>query len=293
MRAAFCTASLIALLTCLTACSINPFAHDRQMTGSATGTLVGAGVGAATSAAIFDNTSAALLGGLAGGAIGYYVTSLNFDAGGVTHTGGRVFTQGDYVIINIPSDRLFDDNSADLLPSAIPVLKSALRVINRYPNDNIVIAGHASGFGTDRANRTLSKQRAHAVYTFFWNAGIDRFKENMLATRRMRYVGYGDRNPIANYQGGAASIVENSHIEIIGHPSRTDLQPTRTQNDFSNVGGLGEAHNPYKPTNWKDEHVITQAKPVDVKDEQHRIEETVSTTKERTGELSHEPPRYK
>lgn len=72
------------------------------------------------------------LAALGGAGIGYYMTSLPFAAGGVTAVGGQVYNVGEYVTIVIPTDKIFDVNSDDLLPEATPVLNSALSVLNRY-----------------------------------------------------------------------------------------------------------------------------------------------------------------
>lgn len=81
-------ASLAALLS-LTACSYTPFGNDNHLTGSPVGTAMGAGAGA-TAGYIWSGHSVplAIVGGVIGGSIGYYVTTLRFASGGVIQAGG-------------------------------------------------------------------------------------------------------------------------------------------------------------------------------------------------------------
>src|SRR5260221_11584920 len=74
-----------------------------------------AGVGTAALGAPRPLIVGAAVGGMA---LGYYVTTLRFDAGPIYKVGGKVYAQGDYVGIDIPSYKLFEANTAELRPDA-------------------------------------------------------------------------------------------------------------------------------------------------------------------------------
>ena len=91
----------------LTGCSYNPFISNNHTTGSPTGAIVGAAAGAGGVALLGGPKPLIALAGIGGGALGYYMTTLRYEAGGVMQSGGQVYKVGDFVGIYIPSDQLF------------------------------------------------------------------------------------------------------------------------------------------------------------------------------------------
>lgn len=236
---------IFALMLSITGCSYNPFDNSDHLTGSAAGTAIGAAAGAGAAAGLFRVSSkpALALAAIAGGAVGYYVTSLRFDSAGIIQGGGQVYTLGDYATIEIPSDRLFETNSSDLLPSAEPILKSAVAVLNRYDCDNIMISGNTSGFGSSRYEHKLSEDRARQVAGFLWANGVSGFKPQSLDSRKLTYVGYGNYFPIANNITNSG-IRANSRIQITAYPTKDQLLISKKERAFNNVGDLDEPHEP-------------------------------------------------
>ncbi len=234
----------MSLLMPLSGCSFNPFTTDNEMTGSAGPTIAGGAIGAGTAALLGGSKYTIGLAGLAGASLGYYVSTLTFDAGGIRQAGGQVYTLGDYATIEIPTDTLFESNTAKLLPEASPALDSTVAVLKRYPNNNILVSGNTSGFGTTRWERTLSEKRAREVSAYLWAHGVNAFKGNSdfdpsAPTRTLSYVGYGNYFPISN-NIRADSIRENSRIQITAYPSRRDLKLCDDQKVFANIGGTDE-----------------------------------------------------
>ena len=255
-KSAIC--SLLSLT--LASCSFNPFTTDNEMTGSPGPAVAGAAIGAGSVALLGGSKYAIGLGGLGGAALGYYVSTLTFDAGGVTQVGGQVYTLGDYVTIEIPTDNLFEENTADLLPDAGPALQSTVAVLKRYPNNNILVSGNTSGFGTRRWERTLSERRAREVASYLWAHGINAFKgpdfDTSHPTRTLSYVGYGNYFPISN-NIKADSIRENSRIQITSYPSRRDLKLCKDQKVFANMGEMNDrpinSSGPVSSNGYRDE----------------------------------------
>lgn len=159
-------------ISLLSGCSFNPFISNNHTTGSAVGAAIGAGIAGGGVAALGGSKPLIGLAALGGGAIGYYATTLRFDSGPILDAGGKVYTVGDYLGIYIPSDKLFEPNTADFLPQAGSILDSAARVLKRYPNNNIIISGSTSGFGRPRWELKLSEARAQRVSAYLWDAGL-------------------------------------------------------------------------------------------------------------------------
>lgn len=232
--------SLMLLLSVLAGCSFNPFnPSGNDATGSPVGALIGAGVGGETAALLGGTKVPIITGGLIGGAVGYYVTTLRFASGGVLQTGGQVYKLGDVVSIYIPTDQIFEVNTADFTWDARPVLDSAAAIIQRYPNNNIIISGNTSGFGRPKREQVLSEKRAAKVAGYLWSAGITSFKDPGNEMRKLEFVGYGDYFPIASTLHNKG-VRENSRIQIISYPSNCDLGLDRHHMAFRNVGALND-----------------------------------------------------
>lgn len=225
----------------LTSCSVNPFQRNNHLTGSGAATAAGAGVGAGGMALMSSSKSLITLGGLGGGAVGYYVTSLRFAAGGLMQYGGQVYQVGEYAGIYLPSDQLFYPNTTEFRPQATTILNSAVAVIQRFPNQNILISGNTSGFGRPGWEQRLSQRRAQKVAAYFWqHGGIGEFKSASMNTRKLQYVGYGNYFPIANDLSNDSNRM-NSRIQITIYPCDADLREMQGHKAvFKNVGALND-----------------------------------------------------
>lgn len=229
------TISLAAFI--LTGCAYNPFSCDSQLTGSATGTAVGATVGAGSTALLGGSKTMIVAGGIVGAAIGYYVTTLRFDSGGIMQACGQVYKVGDQLGIYIPTDSLFEPNTDEFIPQATPVLDSAVAVLRHYPNNNILISGNTSGFYRARWEQRLSELRAQKVAAYLWNAGINQFKDMSSSVRKLSYVGYGDFFPIATTRNNEG-LRQNSRIQITSYPGRAQLGLCKRVHTFNNYAPL-------------------------------------------------------
>jgi outer membrane protein OmpA-like peptidoglycan-associated protein len=234
-RIAKIIAALVFSLPLLAGCSYNPFIADNHETGKPIGAAIGAGIGGGGVALLGGTKPYIGLAALAGGAIGYYVTTLRYDSGGVLQGGGQVYKIGDFTGIYIPSDKLFEPNTAEFLPQAGPILDSTATILMRTPNNNILISGNTSGFYCARWEQRLSERRAQKVAAYLWNAGINNFKPQNNDLRRLNYVGYGDYFPIAATHRNEG-LRDNSRIQITSYPSNYDLQLDKRHIAVHNVG---------------------------------------------------------
>ncbi len=225
------TAFSVIFLSGCTASTGNQRETPKHVAGAAIGGTA-AGVGAAALGAPRPLIAGAAVGGMA---LGYYATTVRFDAGPIYKAGGQVYTQGEYAGIDIPAYRLFEPNTADLKPQGEALLDSAVSVLKRYPNSNILVSGNTGGLGGHRYDQKLSQARARRVASYLWAHGIVEYKPKSLQTRRLAFVGYGNYFPIAD-DLKANNIQKNSRIQITAYPVKADLQLDKTTAAFNNVG---------------------------------------------------------
>ena len=211
------TAALLLSSALLSACSYNPLSLDNTTTGSAAGVLVGGAAGAGVAMLAHATRPIIALAGIGGAGVGYYATTLRYDASGIYQAGGQAYQVGDTLGIYIPTDYLFEPNTAFFMPNYDLVLASVVAVLNREPNNNIIISGNTSGFYRPRGERLLSERRAEKVAAYLWSAGISQFNGFTRAGRRLNYVGYGDYFPIATHLTNEG-LRQNSRIQIVSYP---------------------------------------------------------------------------
>lgn len=224
-------------LALLAGCSYNPFYRDNNLTGDPAAAAAGGIVGAGGAAALGGSKTMMALAGITGAAIGYYVTTLRYESGGIIRACGQVYRVGCYTGIYIPTDRLFEPNTDELLPQSGPILDSVVTVLQRNPDNNILISGNTSGFNHARWEQQLSERRAQKVAAYLWNAGVNAFKCRSNNLRKLTYVGYGDYLPIANSYTNEG-IRQNSRIQITSYPSIYDLGLGKRQHTFNNYGSF-------------------------------------------------------
>jgi outer membrane protein OmpA-like peptidoglycan-associated protein len=243
----WCTFLIATLLSLLVSCSYNPFISENHETGSPLGAAIGAGVGGGSIALLGGTRPYIGFGALVGGVVGYYVTTLRYDSGGVIQGGGLVYKVGDFIGIYIPSDNLFEPNTAEFLPQAGAILDSVAAILHRYPNHNVLVSGNTSGFYCPRWEQQISERRAQKVSAYLWNAGIGIFKnETGTDLRQLNYVGYGDYFPIASTLTNTG-IRQNSRVQITAYPSSCDLLQGKREVALHNMGELVDDDIYYAP----------------------------------------------
>ena len=84
----------------------------------------------------------------------------------------------------------FESRGASPMLESYPVLNDLAAVAFQCPATRIEIGGHTDGSGDREFNLRLSQARAEAIERFFYLAGID--------PARMQIVAYGDSQPIAS-----------------------------------------------------------------------------------------------
>jgi OOP family OmpA-OmpF porin len=114
----------------------------------------------------------------------------------------------DPVLLRLPSDVLFDFNSANLKPEAAPLLSQAIGLITKYPSADVQIDGYSDSFGKPDYNLTLSEQRAQAVQAWLQ----DRVAQ---AGYKFRSQGHGSTDYVVPAQGSIDQQQPNRRVEIL------------------------------------------------------------------------------
>ena len=85
---------------------------------------------------------------------------------------------------------LFDVNKATLKPQSMGVINEIVKMLNQDEKIKLSIEGHTDSDGDDKANLTLSQQRAEAVKKALVERKID--------DTRLSTLGFGESKPVGN-----------------------------------------------------------------------------------------------
>lgn len=194
--------SLVGVMVCglaVAACTTDPYTGQSKLSNTAGGAVLGAGLGALAGLAVGGSPASqrnavligAGVGALAGGAIGSYMDQQEAELRGqLRGTGVSVTRDGDYIILNMPSNITFATDSASVNSAFHPTLNSVALVLERFNRTLVDVYGHTDSTGDDNYNLKLSEDRALAVASYLNGQGVD--------PRRFSIIGYGERQPIAS-----------------------------------------------------------------------------------------------
>ncbi len=186
----------------------------------------GAAVGALAGAIIANNTGGksgqgalygALAGAAAGGLLGNYYDKQAQELAQIADVQKVKDANGKTIrlVITLKNDILFETGNAALSAGSVSTLNGLLRVLKKYPKNNIIVAGYTDSTGSKAVNDNLSIQRAKAVY--------DYLMANNLRTKSIQYTGYGSANPVAS-NSTAAGRAKNRRVELLITANEKDLQ---------------------------------------------------------------------
>lgn len=187
---------------------------SKTQKGAILGGLAGAAVGGVTG----DHSAKRILiggaiGAAAGAGIGAYMDNqekeLNQELQG---SGVEVERQGDVINLNMPGGITFDTGKANIKPGFTPVLDDIASIMIKYPDTKIEVQGHTDSVGSDADNLRLSELRAQSVRSALSSRGV--------SSSRITAIGFGESMPIAsNYTEAGREANRRVEIKIIPNPS--------------------------------------------------------------------------
>jgi outer membrane protein OmpA-like peptidoglycan-associated protein len=127
-----------------------------------------------------------------------------------TRSEALIFRDGNDVIIRLVGLN-FGVGKSEIKPDNYNLLSKVEQAIETFPECRLTAEGHTDSQGSDDTNLKLSQERADAVKSYLL-ANMD------IEWSRIRAVGYGESNPIANNETSEGRE-KNRRIDII-------LQPT-------------------------------------------------------------------
>lgn len=161
------------------------------------GAVIGATAGAAVGGVIGNQTGStargaiigAVVGGAAGAIIGHQMDQQAKELG-QNIPGATIARVGEGIAVTFSSGILFPHNSTDILPAGRANLDQLASSLQKYPDSDILIVGHADSDGSDAYNLDLSQRRAAAARAYLQARGVP--------AARVHATGKGELEPIAS-----------------------------------------------------------------------------------------------
>ena len=174
----------------------------------AIGAVVCAAIGSTKGGNSARNAAAAC--GLAGAGIGAYMDAQERELREeLVNSGVQVERVGDDIRLVMPNSITFAVNSSTLNSSIYNTLDSVVKVLNKYNETALQVAGHTDSSGSEQYNQKLSVDRANSVAGYFRSQEVD--------SGRLIVVGYGESSPIAS-NASEAGRAENRRVELLIEP---------------------------------------------------------------------------
>ncbi len=208
------SAAILAVTACTPIQTDTGNPRQRTTEGAIIGGLAGAALGARTATNNRDRRNQALIGaalgagagGLIGDRLDRQAAALQSSVSGNT----QVINTGSELRVQMPNDILFAVDSASLRPDLRSDLRAVARNLIEYPDSTIVVVGHTDNTGSAAYNQALSERRANAVASELIANGVP--------ASRVRAVGRGLTQPIAS-NDTAAGRAQNRRVDITIRPN--------------------------------------------------------------------------
>jgi outer membrane protein OmpA-like peptidoglycan-associated protein len=171
--------------------------------GTAGGIAVGAAVGAAAGSAAKGAILGAVVGGAAGAIIGHQMDKQARELQKIE--GAKVERVGEGIQVTFESGLLFDFDSDVLRPTARGNLQKLANSLDKYPNTDLLIAGHTDALGSGAYNQGLSERRSRSAANYLISQGVSGAR---IVTR-----GLGETEPVASNETEAGRQA-NRRVEV-------------------------------------------------------------------------------
>lgn len=189
------------------------FSCGKPLTNTQKGAAIGTGAGAATGAIIgkaAGNTAmGAIIGAAVGGTAGVLIgKKMDKQAKEIEKEvpNAKVERQGEGIIVTFSSNVLFGFDRSDLTQEAKNTVNDLYTILQKYPDEDVLIIGHTDNVGTDSYNQQLSEKRAGSVAAYLGQLGVT---QDRISTK-----GMGESDPkVPN--DTEAHRAENRRVEFV------------------------------------------------------------------------------
>lgn len=104
-----------------------------------------------------------------------------------------------------PENIIFDRNSSVIKSSFKSSLDTVVEILQKYPDNDVLVSGYTDDTGTAAVNEQLSKKRASSVASYLISKGIK--------SSRIKIVGRGSEDPVAS-NSTELGREQNRRVEI-------------------------------------------------------------------------------
>jgi outer membrane protein OmpA-like peptidoglycan-associated protein len=199
-------------ISALTLLAATGLAGCAGMSQKERGAVIGATAGAAVGGVIGNQTGStargAIIGAVVGGAAGAVIGhQMDQQAKELEQNipGATIARVGEGIAVTFSSGILFPYNSTEILTQGKANLDQLATSLEKYPDSDILIVGHADSVGTDAYNLDLSQRRAVAASNYLQSRGVP--------ASRIHATGKGESEPIAS-NDTEAGRQQNRRVEI-------------------------------------------------------------------------------
>lgn len=172
--------------------------------GAGGGAVLGGVIGHAAGNTALGAILGAAVGGTAGALIGNHMDNQAEEMRRDLQN-AKIERVGEGIKITFDSGILFATNSSELQSAARSNIQSLAKVLNKYPDTNILIEGDTDSEGTEEYNQELSERRAEAVANYAKGFNV--------AGSRISTVGNGETQPVAS-NATESGRQQNRRVEI-------------------------------------------------------------------------------
>ena len=166
---------------------------SNKVKGGAIGAGAGGAVGGVIGHAAGHTAIGAIIGAAVGGTAGVLIgNEMDKRAAEMRKDiqGARIERIGEGIKITFDTGLFFDFDKSDLRPQAITNIESLAKILNKYPDTDILVEGDTDNTGTEDYNLKLSERRAQSVANYLMGQDVP--------GARISTVGLGETNPIAS-----------------------------------------------------------------------------------------------
>lgn len=177
--------------------------------GAAVGTAGGAAAGAIIGKVAGNTALGAIIGAAVGGGAGAVIGhKMDQQAKEIEKQvpNAQVERQGEGIIVTFSSNVLFGFDKSDLSDAAKKTIDDLNTILQKYPDENVLVIGHTDDVGSDSYNQKLSERRAGSVAGYLISEGV--------GASRINTKGMGESDPkVPN--DTEAHRAENRRVEFV------------------------------------------------------------------------------